>query len=99
MSPEEQIARGDHAKRLLDDPLLQEAMGQVRQAIIDSWASLGVENKAQAEELKRLLWAANQFKAVFESLVAGATIIRSELLLDVNMETKRDAALRRINGT
>lgn len=99
MTPEQQIARGEHAKRLLDDPLLKEALAETKQAVIDAWAALGVENKAQAEELKRLLWAANQFEAVFVSHVAGATIMRSELLLDTNMETKREAALRRINGT
>lgn len=99
MSPEEQIARGEHAKRLLDDPLLKEALAEVKQAVMDSWAALPVENKAQAEELKRLLWAAKQFEAVFESYVAGATIMRAELLLDTNMETKRDAAKGKLYGT
>ena len=99
MTPEEQIARGEHAKRLLDDPLLKEGMRETRQAIVDAWASLAVENKAQAEELKRLLWAAKQFEAVFESLIAGATVARHELLLDTNMEINAEAAKRRINGT
>lgn len=98
LTPEQQIARGEHAKRLLDDPLLQEAMRETRQAVIDAWAALPVENKAQAEELKRLLWAANQFEAVFTSLVGGAQIIRSELLLDTNMQIKAEAVQRRING-
>lgn len=99
MTPEEQIARGDHAKRLLDDSLFQEAMRETRQAVIDAWAALPVENKTQAEELKRLLWAANQFEAVFTSFVAGATVARHELLLDTNMQIKAEAAQRRINGT
>jgi len=98
MTLEQQIQRGEHAKRLLDDPLFQEAMSETRQAVIDAWAALPVENKAQAEELKRLLWASNQFEAVFTSLVAGATVARYELLLDTNMQIKAEAAQRRING-
>lgn len=99
MTPEQQIARGEHAKRLLDDPLFQEAMAETKQAVIDAWAALPVENTAQAEKLKHLLWAAKQFEAVFESYVAGATIMRAELLLDTNMETKREAAKGRLYAT
>lgn len=98
LTPEQQIARGDHAKRLLDDPLLREGMREVRQAVIDAWASLPVAEKAQAEELKRLLWAANQFEAIFTSLIGGAAVARNELLLDTNMQIKAEAVKRRING-
>ncbi len=99
MTPEQQIARGEHAQRLLDDPLLKEALAETRRAVMDAWAALPVENKAQAEELKRLLWAANQFEAIFIAHVGGAQIMRSELLLDTNMQIKAEATQRRINGT
>lgn len=99
MTPEEQIARGDHAKRLLDDPLFQEAMKMTRDALKDAWAALPIADKAQAEELKRCLWAANQFEAIFTSYIGGATIMRHELLLDTNMQIKAEAVTRRFNGT
>jgi hypothetical protein len=99
MTPAEEITRGEHAKRLLEDPLFKEAMIETRQAVIDAWTALPVENKAQAEELKRLLWAANQFEAVFVSLMGGATILRDELLRAESMQTKAEATQRRINGT
>jgi len=98
MTPEEQIARGEHAKRLLDDPLLKEALAEIKQAVVEQWAALSVQNKEQAEELKRLLWAAKQFEASFVAHVGGATIARSELLLDTNMQIKAEAVTRRING-
>jgi hypothetical protein len=98
MSPEEEIQRGEHAQRILDDELVKMALGEIEQAVIDQWRALGVENKTQAEELKRLLWASQQFRAIFESLIAGATVARSELLLRENMEIKRDAAKGRLNG-
>jgi hypothetical protein len=99
MTPAEEITRGEHAKRLLEDPLFKEAMDLVKQVVIDQWVALGVENKAQAEELKRLLWAANQFEAVFVSLMGGATIARNQLLSAESMQTKAEAVQRRINGT
>lgn len=99
MTPEEHIARGEHAKRLLDDTLLKEALAEIKQAVIEQWAALSVQNKEQAEELKRLLWAAKQFEAIFVAHVGGATIARSELLLETNMQIKAEAAQRRINGT
>jgi hypothetical protein len=98
MTPEEHIQRGEHAKRILDDELVQFAMAEIRKTVVDQWAALGVENKAQAEELKRLLWASQQFEAIFVSLVAGATVARNELLLRENMEIKRDAAKGRLYG-
>jgi len=98
LTPEQQIARGEHAKRLLDDSLFQEAMAETKAAIVDAWAALPVENKAQAEELKRLLWAQNQFEAIFTSLAGGATILRAELLSRESMEVKQEATKRRING-
>jgi len=99
MTPDEQIARGEHAKRLLNDPLLKEALAEIKQAIVDSWAALPVENTAQAEKLKHLLWASKQFESVFIAHVGGATIARNELLLDTNMQIKAEATQRRINGT
>jgi hypothetical protein len=99
MTPAEEITRGEHAKRLLEDPLFKESMELVKQVVIDQWVALGIENKAQAEELKRLLWAANQFEAVFVSLMGGATIARDELLRAESMQTKAEAVQRRINGT
>lgn len=98
MSPEEEIQRGEHAKRILDDDLVKMALDEIEQAVIAQWRALGVENKTQAEELKRLLWASQQFRAIFESLIAGATVARSELLMRENMEIKRDAAKGKLNG-
>lgn len=92
----EQIALGEHAKRILDDTLVQAALADIRTAVIEQWASLPIENKAQADELKRLLWAADQFTAIFESRVAGATIARQELHMRENMEIKREAAKERL---
>lgn len=94
----EAIQAADAARMVLDNPLISRALADIEQAVIEQWAALGVENKAQAEELKRLLWAAKQFRSIFEVTIAGGTVARNELLNASTMEIRRDAALRRIYG-
>lgn len=96
MTPEEQIARGEHAKRILEDDLVKQALADITAAVTEQWAALPIENESQARELKRLLWAGQQFTAIFEGLIAGAAISRQELLMRENIETKRDAAKGRL---
>lgn len=98
MSHADEITRAEHAKRLIDDELFQSAFADVEAAIIGQWCDLGVEAKGQAEELKRLLWAAKQFRAVFESTIAGAQVAKNELLSAENMQIKREAALERVRN-
>lgn len=98
MTPEEQIARADRARLLLDDPMISEALADIEGAIIAQWAELGVENKAQAEELKRLLWAAQQFKSIFTVTISGAAVARNELLNASTMNIRAEAARRRLYG-
>lgn len=98
MTPEEQIQRADRARLLYDDPMIQEALADIRSAILGQWSELGVENKAQAEELKRLLWAAQQFESIFTVTIAGAAVAKNELLNAHTMNIRAEAAKRRIYG-
>jgi hypothetical protein len=98
MSLQDQINAGERAKLLLEDSDIKAAFAQIEGAIVEQWADLAVENKAQAEELKRLLWAARQFKSIFEVTIAGGHFAKNELLAD-NAHIRAEAARNRINGT
>lgn len=98
MTNEEQIQRAERAKLLLEDPMVQDALSDIEQAIMGQWSELAVENKAQAEELKRLLWAAKQFRNIFEVTIAGAAVARNELLNAETMKIRAEAARKRIHG-
>ena len=98
MSHADEITRAEQAKRILSDELFQSSFVEVEAAIIGQWCDLGVENKSQAEELKRLLWAAKQFRAIFESTIAGAQVAKNELLSAESMQIKREAALERVRN-
>lgn len=98
MTLEEQIALADRARLLLEDPLMISAFADMEQAIVGQWMELGIENKEQAEELKRLLWAAQQLKSIFMVTISGGTVAKNELLNRQTMEIKAEAAKRRIYG-
>ena len=98
MTNDEAIRRGERARLILEDTLVQEAFAAVEQTIIGQWAELSIENKAQAEELKRLLWAAKQFKSIFEVTIAGSAVAKNELLNDSTMHIRAEAARKRIYG-
>lgn len=96
MTPEEQIRIAQNAKLILENDLVKDAFRELEQTVIDQWSALSVENKAQAEELKRLLWATQQFKSIFTVLVANGSVAREELLLKENMDIKASEAIKRI---
>jgi hypothetical protein len=98
MTPEEQIARADRARLLYDDPMIKEALAEMKAAIVGQWSDLGVENKAQAEELKRLLWAAQQFESIFTVTISGGTVALNELLNASTMQIRAEAARKRMYG-
>lgn len=98
MTNDEAIRRAEHAQLLLDDPMVKGALAQIKETIVGAWAELAVENKAQAEELKRLLWAAKQFESIFEVTISGGTVARNELLNESTMKIRAEAAKRKLYG-
>ena len=98
MTNDDAIRRGERARLLLDDDLVKDAFAEIEQTITAQWIELSIENKAQAEELKRLMWAAKQFKAIFEVTISGATVAKNELLNDTTMQIRAEAAKRKLYG-
>jgi hypothetical protein len=98
MTPQEQIDRAQRAALLLDDSMIKDAFKEIREAIIGQWCSLSIENKAQAEELKRLLWASQQFEDIFTVTISGAAVAKNELLNAETMQIRAEAAKRKLYG-
>lgn len=98
MTPEEQVHQASRAKAILEDDLVKKAFSELESAVCEQWKELAVSNKEQAEELKRLLWAAQQFKSIFTVLISSGAVAQNELLMRDNMQIKQEAALRRIYG-
>lgn len=92
------MAAADAARMVLENPLISSALDTIEQTVIEQWVALGVENRAQAEELKRLLWAAKQFRAVFEVTIAGGSVAKNELLNAEHMQVRHNAMRNHIYG-
>lgn len=98
MSNEESVRLAQRAKLILEDDLVRDALQQLETAVVDQWKELSIENRAQAEELKRLLWASQQFRRIFEVLVSGGVVAQNELLLESQLKIKQEAARERMRN-
>jgi len=82
-----QRARGEEAKRLLENSILKETFATVEKEIIAAWQdSMGGEG-VQREEAYRLLRALRRLKGVMESFMYTGEIARKDLL-EIEAEAK-----------
>lgn len=79
MNLPEQIERGNHAKRLLQDPLLSEAFENVSQAIHEQWAACPLRDREGAHELRLMLKLLGDVKTVLEGALADGKVAAAEL--------------------
>jgi hypothetical protein len=92
------MQQADAARMVLDNPLVAGAMDTIEREIVGLWADLPIEKKEQAEELKRMLHAARQFRAIFEVMIGGGDVARNELLNADHMQHRMETQRRRIYG-
>ncbi len=55
MTPEQEIRRGEQARRLIADPLLQESFATVAAALREAWLATAEEQTAERERLWLML--------------------------------------------
>ncbi len=63
MTKQEKIAKGEHARRLLEDELLQEAFATVERDIFEEWRASNLQDYEQRSELFLTLRALERLKA------------------------------------
>ena len=68
------IAKGDQAKRLLEDPTLQQAFQDVEDAIINSWKESSQEDETGHKYLKQALHLLSSVRANLERAVEDGTL-------------------------
>lgn len=71
--------KGEHAERLLKDPLIAEALSTVRQNIYDRIAKSDYNDKDDRENLYYVLKAAEEFEKFFTDAMRGGRKARSKL--------------------
>jgi len=69
-SPEfDKRARGDRAKNLLDDPVLQDALAEIRSNIHAQWEALSVDDSDTLYRLKVAIHTLNSIERQLENYV------------------------------
>lgn len=74
-----EVDRGNHAARLLADPLLQEAFGVVEKAIHEKWAESPLRDIEGQVALRNMLNHLRDLKAVLEVALADGKAAVEEL--------------------
>ena len=60
---EKEIRDAEHAKNLLEDPLLQETLDKMEEEYTTTWRNTKTEESEARELLWQLLWAIGEFRS------------------------------------
>ena len=77
MTPHEIQEREREAKRILSEPLVQEAFDILEKGFIDAWKNSAVENTEAGEHLYGLLQCLDAFQQHFRSALEEGQIARN----------------------
>lgn len=91
MTPEQCIYRAEQAKRLLEDPILSEALETIKTAIREQVFALAIEAKEDREKLILMDKLRQQLVNTLEMVIRGGEVSRHELLMERNTTTRLDA--------
>lgn len=68
------IARAEHAKRLADDPMMVEALGNIRGAAIRAWEQTPLADQQAREVAWLTVKIVNRIEAELQSIIDGGKI-------------------------
>ena len=72
--PPNRSEMGEEARKLLDNPVLHEALDRVERKLIESWRNTTPGDEKAREAAYALHWAAQQFRAELRLMIANATM-------------------------
>jgi hypothetical protein len=77
MTIQNPIARGEHAKRLLEDELLNEAFEEVERDIFDEWRKTNSTQHSERAELFHTLKGLGRLKGRLQAILDDALVAKS----------------------
>lgn len=86
-----QIARAEHADRILNDPVVMEAFKTIEKAIRDQVFDLPIEAAEMREKLVLMDKSRQQFMSLFELAIRGGEVTRYELTVEANTQARIQA--------
>lgn len=79
MNETQALARADAADAILQHPLMQEALNDYEQRLIEAWKNSKARAHAEREELHRMLQAQAHFRAYLQQVVTTGKLIRAQV--------------------
>lgn len=76
--PESQGELGEEARKLLDNPVLIEALDRVEKKLIDSWKNSAAGEGLTREEAYRMYWAVGALRVELKLMIANASMSARE---------------------
>mgnify|MGYP001561026460 CR=1 FL=1 len=97
MTPTDLISKGEHAKRLLDDPVVTEALAVIERDIMEAFFTCPARDDEGRRQIQTNLRLARQFKGILLGAIERGRLAAHELREKEESIAKRAAnGLRRI---
>jgi hypothetical protein len=93
MGLESESQRGNEAKSLLDNPLYQECVQSLREAIISKWRSTPIRDREGAHELKLMDKLLSDIEQYFKTIAETGKIADIQIERERKMERLKKAGI------
>lgn len=94
----EALHKGEHAERLLSDPLLREALDTIKSELQGLFFLLPESATGERERLHLMDRMRQQFEGYLTALISNAKVEQSEILAEAHMKARLDAIRRQTIG-
>lgn len=97
MTPEQEMHRGDEARRLLDSKVMSEALGALESEIVAQWEQCPARDKEGKEALWQLLKTKKKFERLLTGYIETGKLARENLRrIEESKLARMGRALRRV---
>lgn len=79
MTQEEEMQRAEHARQVMEDPLVQEAFSVIEKEILSQWEECPARDVEGRERLWQYYKIAKKFRGVFEGVMETGKIAKRQL--------------------
>ena len=93
------LARADGAKRIIEDPMVKEALQIIEDGITGAWKDLPARDVEGREHLHRLLQAKRRFETVFQIVLEEGAVAAAELRAEEERKSIMTRVKERLYGT
>lgn len=92
------INRADAAKRIIEDPMVVEALKTIEDGITEAWKDVPTRDTEAREHLHRLLQAKKRFESIFHLVLQDGEIARAELRAEEERKSILERIKERVHG-